>query len=75
MKNKKILQYLIDEEADVLYFTQGQPSAKDISREISDGVIGRFNPNTKELKGFTILNFSKRSKSKLPISVDFSLVK
>lgn len=75
MKNKKHLQYFIDKEANVLYFTQGEPSAKDISKEISDGVIGRFDPKTKELKGFTIINFSKRSKTELPISVDFSLAK
>ena len=59
MKNKNYLQYFIDEEANILYFTQGNSSEKDISREISDGVIGRFDPETKELKGFTILNFSK----------------
>ena len=73
MKNKNYLQYFIDEKANILYFAQGKPSIKDISKEITDGVIGRFDPNTKELKGFTILNFSKRTRAKLPISVDFSL--
>ena len=75
MKNKDFLQYLIDYKADVLYFSIGKPSKEDVSEEISDGIIGRFNSKTKKLKGFTILNFSKRDQTELPISADFSLIR
>ena len=75
MKDKDFLQYFIDYKADILYFSKGKPSKKDISREISNGIIGRFDSRTNKLKGFTVLNFSKRAKTELPISVDFSLIK
>lgn len=75
MKNKDFLKYFIDTEADILYFSKGKSSKKDISKEISNGIIGRFDSKTKKLRGFTILNFSKRPKTELPISVDFSLAK
>ena len=77
-KNKNQIRYFFDREADVLYFTQRKPSAKDISREIEEGVIVRVNPKTKEVIGFTILNFLKRqikSPIKLPLSAEFELVK
>ena len=75
MEHNNFLQYFIDEKADVLYFTKGKPSTEDISKEITNGIIGRFDPNTKKLKGFTVLNFSQRAETELPISVDFSFVK
>ena len=77
-KNKNQIRYFFDREADVLYFTQRKPSAKDISREIEEGVIVRVNPKTKEVIGFTILNFLKRqikSPIKLPLSAEFEMVK
>ena len=76
MNKNKYLNLYYDQEADVLYFSKGQPQASDVSNEASDEVVIRKNPKTKEITGFTILNFSKRSKKvtdsiKLPLEVDF----
>lgn len=74
MASKK-LNIFYDSEADVLYFSKGTPSREDISDEAADEVIIRKNPKTKDVTGFTILNFSQKSKKssksfKLPIEVD-----
>lgn len=73
------LNLFYDSEADVLYFSKGKPSAKDISDEASDEVVIRRNPKTKEVTGFTILNFSKKSKKKdktirLPLEIDLKQI-
>ena len=69
------LYYYYDQEADVLYISQGKPSAKDRSQEASDDVVLRLDPKTRKVRGFTILNFTKRMKRKvtsipLPINAD-----
>lgn len=71
------LYYYYDKDADILYFSEGRPSAKVISKETSDDVILRLDPKTKKVKGFTILNFNKRLKHKttaiqLPIQAQLS---
>lgn len=76
MKKSNYLNLFYDKEADVLYFSKGTPSSSDVSDEASDEVIIRRNFKTKEVTGFTILNFSKKSKEtdkniQLPIEVDF----
>lgn len=76
MKKSNYLNLFYDKEADVLYFSKGTPSSSDISNEVNDEVVIRQNPITKEVTGFTILNFSKKSKEAdknilLPIEVDF----
>lgn len=64
------LHYYYDKEADVFYLSQGKPSIKSISEETSDDVILRLDPKTKQVKGFTILNFSHRlGKKKIPIEL------
>jgi len=80
MKNKNQIKYFFDEEADVLYFSQREPSSKDISREIEEGIIVRVDPISKKIVGFTILNFLKRGvikkrSIKLPLRAEFELVK
>ncbi len=75
-KQSNYLNLFYDKEADVFYFSKGTPSPQDISDEAADEVVIRRNPQTKEVTGFTILNFSKRSKKvtdsiKLPVEVDF----
>ena len=62
MNRNKYLNLYYDQEADVLYFSKGQPQASDVSDETADEVVIRKNTKTKEITGFTILNFSKRSK-------------
>ncbi len=69
------LYYQYDEDADILYVSQGKPSAKDISEETSDDVVLRLDQKSKKVKGFTILNFAKRGKHKhvslsLPIEME-----
>lgn len=76
MKKNNYLNLFYDKEADVLYFSKGTPSSDDVSDEADDEVIIRRNFKTKEMTGFTILNFSKKSKETdksitLPIEVDF----
>lgn len=65
MKQKKnILNVYYDKEADVLYVSQGKPSARDETSETKDEVVVRKDFKTGDVKGFTILNFLKRSESK-----------
>ena len=65
MKQKKnILNVYYDKEADVLYMSQGKPSSRDETSETKEEVVVRKNPKTGEVKGFTILNFLKRSENK-----------
>lgn len=76
MYKNNYLNLYYDKEADVLYFSKGIPSASDISDETEDEMVIRKNPHTQEVTGFTILNFSKRSRKttrsiKLPVEVDF----
>ena len=76
IKKNNDLNLFYDKEADMLYFSKGKPSATDDSDETEDEVVIRRNPKTKEVTGFTILNFSKRSKRsdqsfKLPLEIDF----
>lgn len=74
MKRNKNLNLFYDTEADVLYFSKGKPSSQDISDEAEDEIVVRRNPKTKEITGFTVLNFSKKSKKvsrvKLPLEID-----
>jgi uncharacterized protein YuzE len=63
------LQYFFDKEADVLYISQGDPRPDADSEEVGDGVVARFDPVTREVVGFTILNFLKRAERGLPAVV------
>lgn len=64
------LYYYYDQEADVLYFSQGRPSVKDISQEAEEDVVLRLDPKTRKIRGFTILNFNRRlQKKQSPISL------
>jgi len=65
MKQKKnILNVFYDKQADVLYMSQGKPSADDDTSETKDEVVVRKDSKTGEVKGFTILNFLKRTEDK-----------
>lgn len=63
------LQYFFDREADVLYVSRGAPRSDVESEEVGDGVIARLDPVTREIVGFTILNFLKRTEEGLPAIV------
>jgi len=63
------LQYSFDREADVLYLSKGAPRSNVESEEVGDGIIARLDPVTREIVGFTILNFLKRAEQGLPAIV------
>ncbi len=73
------LQYFYDAEADVLYVSKGEPRADADSDEVDEGIVARFDPETREIVGYTILNFLKRSQKglsalTLPFTADLRLV-
>lgn len=63
------LQYFFDKDADVLYVSSGPPRGDGESEEVGDGIIARLDPVTREIVGFTILNFLKRAEQGLPAIV------
>lgn len=76
MSTKKQLNYFYDQEADIAYISKGKPSKKDISDEIGDGVVARYDAKTNEIKGLTILHFAGRASKqsntvKLPLEIAF----
>ncbi len=68
------LYYYYDREADVLYFSQGKPSTKDIVRETDNDLMLRLDPKTRTIRGFTILNFSRRAQADIPICLPINAV-
>lgn len=80
MRKNNNLNYYFDREADVLYFSKGKPSFNSISQEIGDDIVVRIDPRSREVKGFTILNFLKRLKKGLtsisiPLEAKFDLAR
>ena len=76
MSSKNVLNFLYDKEADVLYVSKGSPSKTDTSDEEKDEVVVRRDHKTSEVRGLTIINFSKKASNKtLPINLpaDISL--
>lgn len=70
-----MLEYFYDKQADVFYFSQGKPSAKDETIEAGDDVLVRIDPRTKKVRGFTLLNASRRiARAKEPAPIPFTLV-
>ena len=68
-----MIKYFYDKEADTFYFSQGVPNASDETVEAGDDVLLRVNSRTKKVRGFTLLNASRRSR-KSPVTVPFSLI-
>lgn len=74
----KKLKFFFDKKGDVLDIAIGKPKTA-ISKEIGNDIVVRIDPKTKEIVGFTILNFEKRfehgDKSEtLPITATFAQV-
>ena len=70
-----MIKYFYDKEADVFYFSDGTPRTSDETIEAGGDVLMRVSSRTKRLRGFTILNASRRTQSaKIPASLPFSLV-
>ena len=71
---KKSLHYFYDKEADVFYFSSGAPNGVDTTVEAGDDVLLRLYPKTKRVRGFTLINASKRlSSRKTAYALPFSL--
>ncbi len=68
-----MLKYFYDKEADVFYFSQGASCASDETIEAGDDVLIRVNPRTKKVRGFTLLNASRRTKRSSVSSLPFIL--
>lgn len=68
-----MVKYFYDKEADVFYFSEGAPRASDETVEAGGDVLMRISPRTKRVRGFTIINASRRTQSvKTPVSLPFS---
>lgn len=64
------LRFFFDKVGDVPDITIGRPR-KAISEELGDDIVAHRDMKTKELVGFTILNFTKRfGRSKKPDGID-----
>ena len=64
-------------EADVVYVTRGEPEYTDYV-EYTENVILRFEPGTKRLVGFTLIDFSQhfaqhKPDFNLPFEIDFQV--
>lgn len=76
---EKGIKIYFDKEADVLYFSRGEPRSDAISREIGDDIIVRLEPKTNRVLGFTVLNFTRRFEKlsltqEIPIEAELALI-
>jgi len=70
-----MIHYFYDKEADVFYFSEGAPRASDETVEASDNVLLRVAPRTRRVRGFMLLNASRRSRqARKSVALPFSLV-
>ena len=75
--NNDRLKIVYDQEADVLYVTKGTHEHTDYF-EYTEDVILRFHPETKQLVGFTLIDFSEHFAQAapdigLPFTIDFQM--
>ncbi|MBI3103338.1 DUF2283 domain-containing protein [Candidatus Daviesbacteria bacterium] len=75
MKKSNNFRLEYDKEGDILYLSKGALTKDDSSEEMGDDVVIWKNKKTKEVSGFTVLNFSKRASKKssninLPFEVE-----
>jgi len=75
MEAKLMFQY--DREGDILYINKRPPYPEQESEELTDEVIARLNPKTKEIENVEVLFFSTRllrsNMFELPITADLHL--
>ncbi len=73
---KTPLTYFYDKEADVFYFSSGAPRTQDETVEAGDDVLLRLDSKTKQVRGFTLINASRRSSAKgRGVSLPFTFAK
>lgn len=68
-KSKLIIGY--DREADVAYFSFGEPKPS-VTEELDDYVVVRRNPKTRMVTGVTITNFSQYFRAKREMRVEIA---
>lgn len=76
---EKGMNFFFDAQADILYFSKGMPRVDVESEEIGDDIVVRLDPATKEVVGFTIINFTKRFEKEkeprfIPVEAKFALM-
>ena len=75
MEAKLTFQY--DREGDILYINKIPPYPEQESEELTDEVIARLNPKTKEVENLEVLFFSTRllrsNTFELPITADLRI--
>ena len=75
MEAKLTFQY--DREGDILYINKRPPYPEQESEELTDEVIARLNPKTKEIENVEVLFFSTRllrsNMFEVPITADLRL--
>jgi hypothetical protein len=74
----KKLKFFFDKKGDILDIAAGKPKEA-ISKEVARDIVVRIDPETKEIVGFSILNFEKRFErmersETLPITATFEQV-
>ncbi len=71
------LRFSYDKQGDILDIAIGRPKVA-VSREVTDDVFVRFDPKSRKIIGFSILNFTKSFKAlgetrPIPVTARFSL--
>lgn len=77
MESKLTFEY--DREGDILYINKRPPYPEQESEELSDEVIARLNPKTKEVENLEVLFYSTRllrsNSFALPIDATLQIAK
>lgn len=71
------LRFAYDKKGDILDIAVGRPRTA-VSREVADDVFVRFDPKSRKIIGFSILNFTKQfthlgETKPIPVSARFSV--
>jgi len=53
---EKTIMFFYDKDSDLMDISLGKPKVA-ISEELNDDIIVRIDPNSREIVGFTIINF------------------
>ena len=73
MKKSSNFRLEYDKEEGILYITKGGLTKQDTSEELGDDVIIWKNKRTQDVSGFTVLNFSTRSKKNSKVNLPFEV--
>lgn len=74
MKKANNFKLEYDKKGDILYLSKGSLTKTDTSEELGDDVVVWKNKTTGEIRGFTVLNLSKRtSKRSLNMNLPFEV--